>query len=150
MDSFDRQLLKIMQSNTRITTENMGQQIGLSATAVQRRLKTLRKSGVIEKEIAVLNPTDDDNYILVIVEVVLKQGGTNIVNAFKSKTQHYQEVQQCYYVAGANDFILIIAAKNMKRYDIITQELFLDDETILKFHSNVVMGNVKVGLEIPL
>ena len=150
MDPFDRQILKIMQSNTRITTEDMGQQIGLSATAVQRRLKTLRKSGVIEKEIAVLNPTDDDSYILVIVEVVLKQGGTNIINAFKNKAKSHPEIQQCYYVAGENDFILIIAAKNMKRYDIITQELFLDDNVILKFHSNVVMGNVKVGLEVPL
>ena len=150
MDSFDRQILKIMQSNTRITTENMGQQIGLSATAVQRRLKTLRQSGVIEKEIAVLNPTDEDSYILVIVEVVLKQGGTNIINAFKSKAKNYPEVQQCYYVAGENDFILVIATKSMKRYDLITQELFLDDKTILKFHSNVVMSNVKVGLEIPL
>ena len=53
-------------------------------------------------------------------------------------------------VAGDNDFILVIAAKSMQRYDIITQELFLEDKTILKFHSNVVMGNVKVSLEVPL
>lgn len=80
-------------------------------TAVQRRLKTLRESGVIEKEIAVLHPTEDDNYILIIVKVMLVQGGTSLINAFKEKVKNYSEVQQCYYVAGENDFILVIAAK---------------------------------------
>lgn len=150
MDAFDHQLLKLMQANTRRTTEEIGQQIGLSATAVQRRLKTLRQSGVIEKEIAVLSPTELGSYILVIVEVVLAQGGNPAINNFKKKALNYPEVQQCYYVAGKNDFILVIATKNMQRYDTLTQELFLDDKSILKFHSNVVMGNVKVSLEVPL
>lgn len=149
MDSFDHQILKIVQQNSRLTTEKIGQEIGLSATAVQRRLKALRQSGVIEKEIAVLNTSSLRGHILVIVEVTLKQGGTTSVNNFKMKATNYPEVQQCYYVAGKNDFILMIAAISMKRYDIITQELFLDDESILKFHSNVVMGNVKVGLDVP-
>ncbi|MEO9653941.1 Lrp/AsnC family transcriptional regulator [Marinomonas sp.] len=149
MDSFDHHILKIMQLNSRLTTEKIGQEIGLSATAVQRRLKALRQSGVIEKEIAVLNTSSLRGHILVIVEVTLKQGGAATVNNFKMKAANYPEVQQCYYVAGENDFILVIAAISMKRYDIITQELFLDDESILKFHSNVVMRNVKVGLNVP-
>lgn len=149
MGSFDYQLLNLMQSNTRRTTEEMGQLIGLSATAVQRRLKTLRQSGVIEKEIAVLSTVELGGHILVIVEVVLVQGGSSVVDNFKKKTLAYPEVQQSYYVAGDNDFILVIATKSMQRYDIITQELFLNDKTILKFHSNVVMGNVKVSLEVP-
>jgi len=138
-----------MQLNARLTTEKIGQEIGLSATAVQRRLKSLRQSGVIEKEVAVLNTSTLRGHILVIVEVVLKQGGTTTIHNFKTKTANYPEVQQCYYVAGENDFILVISAISMKRYDIITQELFLDDDSILKFHSNVVMGNVKVGLDVP-
>lgn len=150
MDAFDHQILKMMQTNTRHTTEEIGQEIGLSATAVQRRLKVLRKSGVIEKEIAVLNPSELGGHILVIVEVMLVQGGNAAINNFKKKTKNYPEVQQCYYVTGEKDFILIIAAKSMHRYDTITQELFLDDKSIFKFNSNVVMGNVKVGLEIPL
>ncbi|MBJ7537938.1 Lrp/AsnC family transcriptional regulator [Marinomonas transparens] len=150
MDSFDHQILKMMQTSTRRTTEEIGQEIGLSATAVQRRLKALRESGVIEKEIAVLNPSELGGHILVIVEVMLVQGGNATVNNFKKKAKNYPEVQQCYYVTGENDFILVIAAKSMQRYDIITQELFLDDKSIFKFNSNVVMGNVKVGLEIPL
>jgi len=149
MDSFDQQILKIIQLDSRLTTEKIGQKVGLSATAVQRRLKSLRQSGVIEKEIAVLNTSSLRGHILVVVEVTLKQGGTTAINNFKIKAANHPEVQQCYYVAGENDFILIIAAISMKRYDIITQELFLDDESILKFNSNVVMRNIKVGLDVP-
>ncbi|MEO9274344.1 Lrp/AsnC family transcriptional regulator [Marinomonas sp. 5E14-1] len=150
LDNFDHHILKIMQSNSRRTTESIGQEIGLSSTAVQRRLKHLRDSKVIEKEVAILSPSKIGSHVLILVEVVLVRGGSSVVNNFKLKMQNHPSVQQCYYVAGKNDFILMIAASSMQEYELITQTLFMDDETILKFHSNIVMNNVKVGLEIPL
>jgi Lrp/AsnC family leucine-responsive transcriptional regulator len=62
----------------------------------------------------------------------------------------HEEVQQCYYVTGNADFILIITAQNMHEYEAITQKLFFTNDNIQKFHSNVVMDNVKVGLNIPI
>ena len=51
LDSLSLQLLRLVQTNNRLSTEQMGNQIGLSATAVQRRIKDLRKSGMIEKKL---------------------------------------------------------------------------------------------------
>jgi Lrp/AsnC family transcriptional regulator, leucine-responsive regulatory protein len=61
-----------------------------------------------------------------------------------------EQVQQCFYVAGQSDFILIITAKNMLDYEKLTKKLFFVDDNIQKFTSTVAMENVKVGLDIPI
>ena len=150
MDTFDHHILKLLQKDSRTTTQEIGDQIGLSATACQRRIKKLRQAGIIEKEVAVLNGAALGSYVTVVVEVVLKKGGSATIDEFKTQVIAHKEVQQCYYVTGNVDFILIIAAENMLKYEKITRKLFFKNPNIQKFHSTVVMENVKVGLDIPL
>ena len=150
MDVLDKKILKELQNNNRISSEDLGMIVGLSATACQRRLKRLRQSKVINKEIAVLNGIEFDNYVTVIVEVTIKQGATHNIDKFKKKMLDCEQVQQCFYVTGQADFILIITAKNMLEYEKLTKKLFFVDNNIQKFHSTVSMENVKVGLNIPI
>ena len=150
MDVLDKKILKELQKNNRISSEELGMIVGLSATACQRRLKKLRQSNVIRKEIAVLNGIELDNYVTVIVEVTIKQGATQNIDKFKKKMLDCEQVQQCFYVTGQTDFILIITSKNMLEYEKLTKKLFFVDNNIQKFHSTVSMENVKVGLSIPI
>jgi len=150
MDVLDKKILKQLQKNNRISSEDLGVIVGLSATACQRRLKKLRQSNVIRKEIAVLNGIELDNYVTVIVEVTIKQGATQNIDKFKNKMLDCEQVQQCFYVTGQADFILIITTKNMLEYEKLTKKLFFADNNIQKFHSTVSMENVKVGLNIPI
>jgi len=150
MDMFDKKILKELQKNNRISSENLGMIVGLSATACQRRLKKLRQSNVISKEIAILNGIELDNYVTVIVEVTIKEGATKNIDCFKRRMLDCEQVQQCFYVTGLSDFILIITSKNMLEYEKLTKQLFFVDNNIQKFHSTVSMENVKVGLNIPI
>lgn len=150
LDVLDKKILNELQINNRISSDNLGEKIGLSATACQRRLKKLRQSKVISKEVAVLNGVVFDNFVTVIVEVTMKQGLSDNIDNFKSRMLTCEHVQQCFYVTGHTDFILIIASKNMLEYEKLTKELFFVDKNIQKFHSTVVMDNVKVGLSIPI
>ena len=72
MDVLDKKILNELQKNNRISSENLGEKIGLSATACQRRLKKLRESKVIQKEVAILNGIELNNYVTLIVEVTIK------------------------------------------------------------------------------
>jgi DNA-binding Lrp family transcriptional regulator len=150
MDDFDKKILKKLQINNRISSEQLGLNIGLSATACQRRLKRLRASKVITKEIAVLNGVELDNYVTIIVTVNMKQGGAVNIDNFKQRMQRHDNVQQCFYVTGESDFILVVTAKNMLMYEQLCKELFFVDNNVQKFSSTVVMDNVKVGLNIPI
>lgn len=150
MDSFDKKILRQLQENNRISTETLGSIVGLSATACQRRLKKLRSSGVIAKEVAVLNGVEFGNYVTVIVEVFIKQGSEKIIDDFKQRMIAEPNVQQCFYMSGTVDFIVILNANNMLEYEKLTRKLFFHDDNIKKFHSMVTMDKVKVGLDIPI
>ncbi len=150
MDIIDLKLLRQLQKNNRLATDVLGEKIGLSATACQRRLKKLRATKVISKEVAVLNASHLDSYVTILVDVEIKQGSADHVERFKQRMLKSRHVQQCYYTTGPIDFILIVTAKNMLAYEHLTQELFFKDDNIKKFQSTVVMENVKVGLELPI
>ena len=150
MDAFDRQILKFLQANSRMTTEELGLQIGLSATACQRRIRKLREAGIILKEVAVVDGIAIGGYVTVIVDVVLHQGSFQNIDTFKRQMLKFPQVQQCYYVTGHNDFVLIVIAENMLEYEKLTRELFFNNANIKKFHSTVVMESVKIGLVVPV
>jgi len=148
MDDRDLEILKLVQSNAQLTAEALGQEIGLSAPAVQKRLKKLRETGVIEKEIAVLSPAKLGREMTVIVGVLLERETRMHLDLFKRRMRQAPQVQQCYYATGDADFILIVAVKDIKEYEEFTQEYFFDESNVSRFTTSVVMDRVKVSLDI--
>jgi len=71
------------------------------------------------------------------------------IDALKRNFQACPQVQQCYYVAGECDFVLIFCVRNMAQYTQLTRELFFDNPNVKRFKTLVAMNRVKVGLEVP-
>ena len=150
LDAFDVKLLTLVQEDCRQTSEALADKVGLSPTACQRRLKRLREAGVIRREIAVLDPDRLGGRLTVIVEVVLERGRPDIIDDFKRRMRALPEVQQCYYVTGNSDFVLIVVVDDMKAYEAFTQRVLFASKAIQKFQTTVVMDTVKAGLATPL
>jgi len=60
------------------------------------------------------------------------------------------DVQQCYYVTGRADFILVVTSTDMTAYEEFSRRVFNDNPNIRRFHSNVVIDRVKAGLQVPV
>lgn len=150
IDCFDVEILNCLQVNAHQTSEALADQVGLSTTACQRRIKKLRASGAIEREIAVVSPDVLGGRVTLMVQVRLNRGGVKIIDDFKREVSKVPEVQQCYYVTGDYDFALIITARSMADYEQLTRREFFANLNILQFHTTVVMETVKAGLHIPL
>lgn len=148
MDDKDHDILRLIQSNAQLTAEAISHEVGLSAPAVQKRLKKLRDTGVIEREIAILSPARLGREMTVIVQVVLERESRMHLDAFKRKMRKAKQVQQCYYTTGEADFILVVIVKDIKEYEAFTQEFFFDESNVSRFTSSVVMDRVKVSLDI--
>lgn len=148
MDTKDLEILRLVQSNMRLTAEAISQDVGLSPPAVQKRLQKLRASGVIEKEIAVLSPGKLGREMTIIVEVILERENRAHLDAFKRKMRKAPCVQQCYYTTGEGDFFLILTVKDIQEYEAFTQEYFFDESNISRFKTAVVMDRVKVSLDV--
>ncbi|NRF23355.1 Lrp/AsnC family transcriptional regulator [Vibrio coralliilyticus] len=150
VDSFDRKILNIVQESNRVTSDNIAEQVGLSPAAVQRRLKKMRDQGVIQADVSIINPKAVGQAMTFVVQVTLERERVDLMHNFKKEMTANRSVQQCYYVTGSSDFILIVTAADMEGYDNFTREAFFDNANIKSFQTNVVMDNVKTGMTIPI
>jgi DNA-binding Lrp family transcriptional regulator len=148
MDEKDLEILKLIQSNARLTADALSVDVALSPPAIQKRLKRMRETGVIENEIAVLSPAKLGREMTVIVEVMLERESRVHLNDFKQKMRKAPVVQQCYYTTGEADFVLIVVVSDIKEYEAFTEEYFFDESNVSRFTSSVVMDRVKVSLDV--
>ena len=150
LDQLDYAILRRLQDDSRTIAETIGAQIGLSAAAVQRRIKRLRACGVIEREVAVLDPKAVGVAMTFIVTVEMERERLEVLEAFRKQVLADAAVQQCYYVTGSADFVLIVNCRDMAEFEAFTRRMFFDNGEVRHFTTSVAMDRVKVGLTVPL
>jgi Lrp/AsnC family leucine-responsive transcriptional regulator len=150
LDDLDRKLLDQLQNDAARPLYELGDLVGLSASAVQRRLSRYRASGMITKQIAVLNPDVVPGTVLACVLVTLERESKRLHSDFRQRLLAAGEVQQCYDLAGTWDYLVMIAASSMPRCRTVIDDLFLDAPNVKRYETSFVFGPVKRGLNIPL
>jgi DNA-binding Lrp family transcriptional regulator len=149
MDAFDRKILALYQHDTRRVAESIGAEVGLSAAAVQRRLKRMREEGVIKANVALLDGAAVGAPVTCIVTLAMASAPHEI-DRLKRALRELPEVQQCYQVTGSRDFVLIIAAASMEAYGFFARTWFEANAQVSRYETHVVLDPVKVGLSVPV
>jgi Lrp/AsnC family transcriptional regulator, leucine-responsive regulatory protein len=150
LDALDLKILARYQRDTQVPARAIGLAVGLSTAAVQRRLKRLRADGVIEAEVAQVDPAAVGAPVTCLVGVDLASEKSADLARFRRRICACPEVQQCYYVTGQYDFMLVVLAADLAAYEAFTRRALLDDDNVERFTTHVVLDRVKVGLEVPL
>ncbi len=146
----DLKILELLQIDVKTSVERLSEEVGLSTASIQRRLKRLRDSKVIAEEVAIISPKSVNQLMTFIISVQLNRNYSDCFNYFKTKVKNNKNIQQCYYITGEADFIIISTAKDMKNFEEFTQSFFFSDNAVLHFKTSVVMGRTKVSLALPL
>ena len=149
MDRIDRKILALYQSDTRRIAESIGGEVGLSAAAVQRRLKRLRESGAIRAEVAQLDGAAVGVPIACIVTLSMAAAPPHL-DRFKRQMRELPQVQQVYHVTGSKDFVLVVTASSMEAYGEFAREWFEMSQHVARYETHVVLDRVKVGLSLPV
>lgn len=149
LDLLDRKILALVQKDSQMNAELIAERVGLSTSAVQRRLRRLRQDKVITAEVAVVNNEAVGRPMTFLAGLEIRENYESLPHLRRWAEQH-PEVQQIYYVTGNVDLIMIITAENMKEYDAITERLMGDNPQILRITTNVVIDAIKVGLFVPV
>ncbi|MCE8511728.1 Lrp/AsnC family transcriptional regulator [Ruegeria pomeroyi] len=150
LDAADLTILRSLQEDCRLGLEELAHRCALSVPSVQRRLKRLREAGLIEKEIAVLDPAGFDWKMTFVVMVELERESLQQLDLFRKRAKAEPQVQQCYYVTGEADFILICTARDMQDFEALTHRLFFEDSNVRRFRTSVAMDRTKVSLSLPI
>lgn len=148
MDSFDRKLLALMQQDNQRTHSAMGDEIGLSASAVRRRLAKLRADGVIERDVALLR--QNGMGVRLIVTVTFGHETVEAFDAFDRQIVETPEILQGYHVAGTEDYVLIVHGPNLHWYENWSKQAFMANPAIRRYDTRVVWSCKKFETSIPV
>ena len=150
LDRFDLAILAILQRDNTTPQRAIGEAVALSAPAVQRRIKRMQETGVIRANVALVDPAVLGQPITIFVEVEVDNERADLIDALKQSFAGAPEVQQCYYVTGEADFVLVVLVPDMAHYERLTRRLFFDSGNVKKFKTFIAMDNVKSTLTVPL
>lgn len=150
LDDFDRAILRILQKDNRTPQQKIGDAVNLSAPSVQRRIRRMEAEGVIAANVAQINPEAVGLPLTIFVGVELISETPDEIDAIKSAFSNAPEVQQCFYVTGEIDFVLIVVTESMSAYEEFTRRMFFADGNIRKFQTFVSMDAIKTGCALSI
>ena len=154
IDSIDLALLEQLQSDSSPSNQDLAAKVHISPATCLRRVKRLREAGLIEREMAVLNPqrlaAALGHGLEAVVEVSLDRQGHAEQEAFEQRVVGDAAVQQCYRVSPGPDFILIVYARDMPDYLALAQRLFTSDANVRNVKAFFSVKRAKFRPRVPV
>lgn len=134
IDDIDCRLLELLQMDASRSNQSLAEAAHISPPTCLRRVKRLRESGLIEREVALLNPDKlasvQGHGLTAIVEITLDRQGAQECDAFETRVNADTAVQQCYRVSPGPDFCLVVHCSDMPGYLALAQRLFTSDANV--------------------
>ena len=145
MDDFDRRILECLQRDNQQPHRKIADHIGLSVPAVARRIQQLRSGKIIAADVSIIDSVAVGRLLTLIVEITTENERLDLIDEMRDRFSKCPQVQQCYYVTGEVDFILIVNVHDMVEYTSLTRDLFFDKGNVKSFRTFVSMDRVKSG-----
>lgn len=150
LDKLDRRILALLQRDARLPAETIGAEVGLSASAVQRRVARLRDEGVITGEVAIIDPRSVGRPLTMIADLVVDGDRSELVAGLKRWIEREATIQEAWYVTGDEDYVLVVTVRDVDAYEQFMQRLLAENTNVRRYRTRVVLGTLKRGLGVPL
>ena len=143
MDRIDRDILAILQKDSRGSIAETAEKVGLSLSACHRRIAALEEKGVIEKYSARVNGRALDFNMLFFVEVSLDNQTDAVLAEFEQAARNKPEVLECHLMTGSADYLLKVAAADTTEYERTYRRTIASLPHVQRIESSLVMKSVK-------
>ena len=154
LDRLDRAILAHLQTDGRAAHDAIGAEIGLSASAVLRRIRKLEEAGVIDRYVALLKPEALGLGLMAYVHVRLEKRAEhakrNPMDEFRASVQAWPEVVECVALTGEMDFLLRLVLQDMSAYSRFMMDTLLRHPSVQDCKTSFVMDRVKATTALPI
>lgn len=150
LDTIDLRIIEQLQIDARIPIPTLAERVGLSGPACYRRIRRLRETGAILREVAVVAPRTVGWPLSMICLVTLEREGAKTIEDVLRKLEAQPEVIEAWQITGEYDFAVKIVARDMESYDNLVHRLFAQDDRVRSFMTLVVIRSTKKSGFIPI
>ncbi len=150
LDKIDRNILRILQADGRISFTELGEKVGLSTTPCTERVRRLEREGIIMGYNARLNPQHLKGSLLVFVEISLDYKSGDTFEEFRRAVLKLPHVLECHLVSGDFDYLVKARISEMASYRKLLGDILLKLPHVRESKSYIVMEEVKESLSLPI
>ena len=154
LDKLDRAILRGLQENGRETYETIGAQVGLSPSAVLRRVRRLEEARVIDRYVALVKPESVGlgltAYLFVRLEKYTESHKRNPMDVFRASVQAWPEVVECAALTGEMDYLLRVVVADMAHYSRFIMDTLLKHPSVQDCKTSFVLDRVKATTAVPV
>jgi DNA-binding Lrp family transcriptional regulator len=150
LDDVDLSLINHLQSDATTSQQELGKKLNLSTAAINRRIKRLIDDGYLVSIKANFAAEKLGYPLTVITSVEIINEQTENLTAFEKSVKATPQVQQCFYVTGQWDFVIIFVVKNMNQYNELSTKLFSENENVKRFDTFVNLKTIVSSALVPI
>ena len=150
LDEKDRRILGILQRDSRITTQELAERVGMSTSACWRRVRALEDAGVIERYAVIVNPGKAGFALQWMTLVSLVRHEQKHVENFVREIERHPEVLECFATSGEADYHLRVVAEDIDSYNQFLDDFILRLPGVSQVHSNIILKEIKADTALPL
>ena len=154
LDKLDKGILRLLQENGRETYDVIGEKVGLSSSAVLRRVKRLEEAGVIDHYVALVKPEAVGlgltAYLNVRLEKHTERHKRNPMDLFRASVQTWPDVVECAALTGDMDYLLRVVVRDMAQYSRFIMDTLLKHPSVQDCKTSFVLDRVKATTAVPV
>lgn len=150
LDSIDARILELLQEDAGLSIAEIAERVGLSSSPAWRRIERLKKAGVIQKQVTLLDKEKLGLTFEVWASVKLQLPSRENLETFERAIADWPEVIECATVTGAVDYMLRIVTRDMHAYDDFLRDKMLALGLVSDVQSRIVMRVPKRTTAAPL
>lgn len=146
----DRRLLDELQRDTTRNQSELAEIVGMSRTSCWRRIRDFEEAGLIQRQVALLDPKIAGFNLQVLVLVAMTEHSDENRKNFERHVSLLPEVMECFSVSGDRDYLLQVVATDMDSYNDFLNSQILRHEAVRSASSTFVLRRVKYSTALPL
>lgn len=150
IDAIDRRILRLLQSDAKISNAELSRRVGLSASPCLARVRALERSGVISRHVTLLDPLKVGLGVSVFIQVSLEQQVERALSAFQAAISAYPEVMECYLMTGDADYLLRVVVADVPALERFILERLTKIRGVASIRSSFALKQVKYETALPL
>lgn len=150
LDDLDKRILGVLQRDARISNVELAREVGLSPSPCLRRVKLLEEAGVIDRYVAVLNPTQVGLGLNMFARVWLTAQDAETIDHFIGAMRKLEQVVECYIMLGESDALLRVVVADLEDYRRFQATHLTKVNGIRNVKTDVPSETVKQSYALPL
>jgi len=150
LDPLDLKLLGWVQVDNLLTTEMLAERVGLSPSAVARRLRHLRATRVIAADVAIVSDRALGHPLSAVIHIQLERHALTEVASFKRLLAACENIQFCLEISGAFDILLLVVVADMEAFNLFADDMLANQRAVRRYETSFVKRRLKASLALPL